>query len=284
MQILLSARRAHKKSNTFYAVFSTMMLFLVTVWVATQAFFGEKMWILDSNFPGGPDVYWKANISVWYMDWGTTAVVLLQLMTDALMIHRCRVVWNSHQIIIVPVILWLASLVLGILVDWTTSSPGGDFFSGIASQIGLAYYTVSVVLNTILTCLICYRMMRYAKSVQEHLGREYASLYFSIVTLIVESVLPYTLSGIAFLVTMGMGSPTSVAFVCVYILMMCISPQMLILRVIVGRAWDETTLNQPGSTLKFTPPGMGPPQPIDNIGQRIQLQTMSDAYIPDSKV
>ena len=113
-----------------------------------------------------------------------------------------------------------ASIVLGVLVDWTSSSPGGDFFTGFASQLGLVYYTVSVFLNTVLTCMICYRIVRHGRKVREHLGSEYASSYFAIVTLVVESVLPYTLSGIAFLVSLGVGSSTSVAFVSVYFLMM----------------------------------------------------------------
>lgn len=111
-------------------------------------------------------------------------------------------------------------LALGFLVDWTTSTPGGNFFAGVASQLGFAYYTVSVFLNTTLTCMICYRIVHHGRTVQENLGHEYASLYFAIVTIVVESVIPYTLSGIAFLVSLGMGSPTSVAFLCVYILMM----------------------------------------------------------------
>lgn len=47
---------------------------------------------LDSNFPGGPDMYWKENISVWCMDWAMTAVILrvLRLMIDGLMVGRAR--------------------------------------------------------------------------------------------------------------------------------------------------------------------------------------------------
>ena len=127
IRILLSNRGARKKSNIFYALFSSMMVFSISVWVATQALFGQQMWLLESDFPGGSDAYWSANIWIWYMDWGTTAVILLQLMTDGLMvglaraclnvysfdrfqIYRCRIVWNSYRAIVVPVILWLSTL------------------------------------------------------------------------------------------------------------------------------------------------------------------------------
>ena len=119
-------------------------------------------------------------------------------------------------------------LVLGILVDWTSSSPGGDFYTGVASQFGLAYYTVSVLLSILLACMICYRLLRHGWRVRDQLGREYASPYFTVVMLVVESVLPYTLSGIAFLVSMGVESPTSVAFVCVYFMMMVHGLHLLI--------------------------------------------------------
>jgi len=283
IHILLSNRGgARKKSNIFYALFSSMMMLSITVWVATQALFGQQMWLLESDFPGGPDAYWSANIWVWYMDWGTTSVIILQLMTDGLMIYRCRIIWNSYRAIVVPAILWLSSLVLGVLVDWTSSSPGGDFYTGVASQFGLAYCGVSVALSTILACMICYRLVRHGRRVREHLGHEYASPYFAVVTLVVESVLPCTLSGIAFLVSLGVGSPTSVAFVCVYFMMLCISPQMLILRVLAGRAWDnDETSGRPGSPLGFRREAASRSQWYDNGGARLNLQTVSHVYLPD---
>ncbi|KAG8221507.1 hypothetical protein J3R82DRAFT_1722 [Butyriboletus roseoflavus] len=281
IRILLTNRGARKKSDLFYALFSSMMMFLVTVWIITQAIFGEEMWLLQSDYPGGADAYWQQNIAVWYMDWGTTAVVILQLMTDALMIYRCWVIWSNYYVVVIPIILWVATLVLGFLVDWVTSSPGGNFFAGLASKLGLAYYTVSVFLNTILTCLVCYCMVRHARAVQRCLGHEYASSYFNVVVTIVESVLPYTLSGIAFLLSLGLGSPTSVAFVCVYFLMMCISPQMLILRVVVGRAWDKDTFKPQSSTLKFSPGATTGSQLFYAGSGEVPLKTLSKVYNPD---
>ncbi|KAF8132481.1 hypothetical protein EV363DRAFT_1449391 [Boletus edulis] len=263
MAILLNHKEALKKSNLFYALFSSVMVFSVTVWVATSAIFGQNMWLLHSNFPGGQDAYWKNNFSVWYMDWSTTAVIVLQLMTDGLMIYRCRIMWDSNLATVVPIFLWFATLVLGVLVDWASSLPGADFFTGVASQL-----------------------VRHGRRVREHLGHEYASSYFAVATLVVESVLPYTLSGIAFLVSLGVGSPTSAAFVSVYVLMMCISPQMLILRVIVGRAWDSDTFKGPSSTVKFSIGGASgftsrSLEWTNSNGARVHMQALSNAYLPD---
>ncbi|KAF8124169.1 hypothetical protein EV363DRAFT_1354758 [Boletus edulis] len=205
IHVLLSNRGAHKKSNVFYALFSTMMVFLITIWIATKAMFGQKMWILRSSYPGGAGAYLEANIWVLYMDWATMMVIVLQLMTDALMIYRCRIIWNSHRVIIIPIVLWMGSLTLGILVMWVTSLPGADYYNGIACRLSLAYWSISVFLNTTLTCMICYRVVRHGRKVQEYLGYEYASLYFAVFSVVVESALPYTLSdsGVTFLVTLG---------------------------------------------------------------------------------
>ncbi|KAN0082561.1 hypothetical protein V8E55_008356 [Tylopilus felleus] len=275
IHILLSSRGVHKKANLVYVLFSSVMLFLITVWIGAQALFGEEMWLLNSDFPGGSGAYWAKNISVWYMDWGTTAGVLLQLMTDGLMIYRCRIIWDSYFAIIMPVILWIATLVLGIAVDWTSSLPGGNFFAGISVQLGVAYYTVSVSLNTILTCMICYRMVRHGRKVLEYLGHEYASSYFAVVALVVESALPFTLSGIVFLVSFGLNSPTSVAFICVYYTMMCISQQLLILRVVAKRAWDKDTSARLSSTVHFN-------HGSTSQGSTAPLQTLSKIHLPDA--
>lgn len=68
--------------------------------------------------------------------------------------------------------------------------------------------------------MICYRLLRHARIVRKYLGDKHASPYITIVALIVESVLPFTLSGIAFLVSHGMGSQSAVAFSFVHSLVM----------------------------------------------------------------
>lgn len=95
--------------------------------------------------------------------------------------------------------------------------------SGISSKLGLAYITVSVIQNAMLTCMIWYRLVCHARTARQYHGKECASSYFSIDALVVESVLPYTLSGVALLVSYGVGSGTGIAFTCVYALMMVCS-------------------------------------------------------------
>ena len=97
MRVFLDHRRetAHRgtadRSDVFYAIFSTLMLLLVTVWIANDAVFGQKMWLLDRNYPGGPMAYAEAYATSVYMDFGTTAIFILQQMTDGLMVRPINV-------------------------------------------------------------------------------------------------------------------------------------------------------------------------------------------------
>ncbi|KAF8552783.1 hypothetical protein OG21DRAFT_1334506 [Imleria badia] len=174
-------------------------------------------------------------------------------MSDGLMMHRCRIVWDSLCAIIIPFILWSVTLVLGILLVWLAGRAGTDIFNGNTAKFSLAYYTISVSLTAMLTCMICCRLVGHARTMQRYLGEEYAAPYFSVIVLLVESVLPLTLIGIVFLVLFGVGSQQMLEFSHVYTLMMCVSPQMLILRVAQGNAWQRDTMTRRSpSAMRFS--------------------------------
>ncbi|KAG2098873.1 hypothetical protein BD769DRAFT_1631252 [Suillus cothurnatus] len=233
----------HRPSDKFHMIFSTIILFLNTIFVATQLILGQEMWIFNAGYPGGAFAYFVTHVSVWYQTMGSVASLLLQLMTDGLLIYRCFTVWcGSYRVLFVPCCLWLSqSTVFGILDLITSGSPNGDFFEGLAARIGLVYFSLTIGLNVITTCLICGRIIFYARHMQNHLSLEVSKAYFTTVTIVVESALPYTLFGIAFLVSLGLGSNTSILFLSLYGMFSCISPQMLILRVVKRRAWSAET-------------------------------------------
>ncbi|KIK82322.1 hypothetical protein PAXRUDRAFT_832269 [Paxillus rubicundulus Ve08.2h10] len=275
MQILLRNGGNRKRSDLFYAFFTTIMFFLISVWVISQVIFSGKTWMQHRDYTGGPGKYWLNHMSDWYNDFGATSVIALQLATSALMIHRCRIVWDSYRVITAPSILWVITLALGIVVLWVSCSPGSDVFVGMASRLNLAYYSISVFLDTIVSGIICYRMLYHAMKVKKQLGNEYASGYFNVISVIIESALLYTLSGLAFLVSFGIGSAASVTFFCVYVLAMCISQQMLILRVIMGRAWNKDTGRPQGTTIKFSPDSADSSQNFDESRASVHLQVSS---------
>ena len=87
MGIFLARRRHPHKSDMFYAVFSTAMLILITIWVAALSILGQKMWLLHRDYPGGPMAYRTTYSSSLYLDFGRFSLAILQQMTDALMVR-----------------------------------------------------------------------------------------------------------------------------------------------------------------------------------------------------
>ncbi|KAI0710880.1 hypothetical protein C8Q76DRAFT_811128 [Earliella scabrosa] len=241
--ILNNKGRRTKNRDMRLFVFSTVLLLMITIYVAVQAVFGEKMWIVHADYPGGSAQYLADNVAVWYETLGSAASVVLNLMSDGLLIYRTYVVWSNWRIVIFPSILYFGTAALGILTCYTSGVPDSNFFLGTAAQIALSYSSLVIGLNFTCSTLICTRILWVAKRMEQTLGREVAKTYTGAASLIIESMLPYTLFGIAYVATLGVNHPTSIFFLSVYVMFTCISPQMIVVRVLLGRGWtkDATT-------------------------------------------
>ena len=75
------------RAKRLFAIFNTAILLLVTIFVAVQAVFGQEMWIINAGFEGGSAAYLATHNSVWYRTLGTTASIILQLMSDAFLVR-----------------------------------------------------------------------------------------------------------------------------------------------------------------------------------------------------
>ena len=66
--------------------FSTAMLCLITIYMSTEAVFGQEMWIVHADYPGGQDAYLGDFVNVWYQTLGTAASILQNFLSDALLV------------------------------------------------------------------------------------------------------------------------------------------------------------------------------------------------------
>ncbi|KAM5540177.1 hypothetical protein V8D89_006317 [Ganoderma adspersum] len=253
------ARRA--RSDFLFMAFNGASLLLNTIYVATEAVFGQEMWIEHASYSGGQNEYLRDHESVWYQTLGTSASIVLNLLSDALMIHRCSVIWGDIRAIVVPCILYLATLCLGVAQLVESGRPHSRYFSGVAHTLGVSYTASVIALELIVTTLICARILQVRQwhrsipaapltgastststsALRESWARGVAGPYTDAVAIFVESALPSTLFGVAYLVTFALKSDVSVFFLSVYVMFTCISPQLIILRVMRGRAWTRHT-------------------------------------------
>jgi len=246
MRRLLRARR-HKRlagSRTFLALYSTALFILVTIDVSTNAVWGEELWISSRNRPGGIPEFLATQLSVWYETLSSTSVVAMIFMGDALLIYRLFIIYDSnYPLIVVPCLTWCAAFALAIIQLVVSGTPGGNFFNGKTIDFGTPYYTLTIVLNIVITTLICLRLFYFSRRIKHILGPDGAKTYTGIAAILIESAAPYSLVGLMFLIPYAKQSGTAIAFGQVWAKMTCLSPQLIILRVISGTAWGKDTLD-----------------------------------------
>ncbi|KAH9915533.1 uncharacterized protein B0H18DRAFT_885862 [Fomitopsis serialis] len=243
MKVLFRRKQQQNKTDTFFMVFSTVLLLCCTINLAANCVFGEEWWIVNQNYPGGSEQWFAENAAVWYQTWASAANILVQLLADALLIYRCFVLWSNFYIIALPCLVWLASLGLGISTLYYSGSPGGNDYAGLAQTTSTAYLSCTMAINISMSALICGRILWFARTTERVLMNGSTRQYFGIVTIIVESALLYTVFGIMYLVTFAVGSDLGALFMSFYAMFTVISPQLIILRVVKGSAWGRTTHN-----------------------------------------
>lgn len=101
MIILRNEDPRNARSFRLFLYLSTSLLLLITVYVVVQIIFGEEMWITHANYPGGSAAYLSDNAAVWYQTFGSAASIVLNLMSDGLLVstrlHIC--VWKCMRLI-----------------------------------------------------------------------------------------------------------------------------------------------------------------------------------------
>ncbi|KAI9066056.1 hypothetical protein FKP32DRAFT_1674315 [Trametes sanguinea] len=252
IRIMLNPKHKQARSDKFFLFFSTALLCLNTVFVATEAVFGEEMWIVNANYPGGQDAYLDDFASVWYQTLGTAASIVLNLLSDGLLIYRCWVVWDDVRVVIFPIVLYMGAFSVGIAQLYESGRPHANYFAGLAQNLGIAYTSSVISLNIIVTSLICGRIYYAGRRCARTLGVNVGSDYMGAVSMIVESALLYTLFGIAYLISFALQSQVNILFLSLYVMMTCIAPQMIILRVVSGRAWTRDKSAMTGTNIEFT--------------------------------
>ncbi|KAJ3994954.1 hypothetical protein F5050DRAFT_387933 [Lentinula boryana] len=242
-RLLLHSTRKGKDAY-FYAIYGTVLLLLWTVALACNAIFGQYAWIDHRDLEGGPAAYIGENISAAYNTLGTTAGVMMNFLSDALLIYRCYLLWSSWRIVVFPILIYFGGLSMSILLIYESAQPGANFFVGHAVDFGIPYMSLTISLNIIVTALICARLLYLKNEVNKILGPAHAEMYTSIVAIMVESAALFTVLGIVYVVVYARKSQTSIALVQVWGDFCAISPQLIILRIAMGHGWTKETVGR----------------------------------------
>ena len=242
--LVLNIRYKRGDRNIHFLVYTFILFFLGTLIIAGNTKFAEEIWIDDRNVPGGP-VAWliehysdPANImmcgSYVAANFFTDGIlvsflckvtsIITHTLPDALaavasvhvleqrlryynsLRNLLRIYWydgssihsttNSHSDI----------LAMSIMSVYFASRPGSSLWTPDTVKVTIAYLSMSIALNLILTILIVGRLLYLSRSVKAILGESHAKTYTSVAAMMIESAAPLSLTSIVFIITYGLDS------------------------------------------------------------------------------
>ncbi|KAG2091824.1 uncharacterized protein F5147DRAFT_642995 [Suillus discolor] len=230
------------RHRRFYICFGGLLLLLLTIASASNNALCELMWIENQSYPGGPPAYLAANLAAWYNVFGTAADCAANILTDGLLLYRCYIILGSRlPIIIIPAIIYLGSATMAVMMVIESAMPMSNLWQGFAAQFGISWVALTVGFNIIVTALIVSRLLFFHRRVQSIFTDQQKSTYTGTVAILVESALPFTILGIAYLATYIQGVPSATAVGIIWGTFVVLSPQLIILRIAAGTAWSRDT-------------------------------------------
>ncbi|KAK0460964.1 uncharacterized protein EV420DRAFT_168874 [Desarmillaria tabescens] len=243
---------AAEKSKILYNAYGTVLFILATISVVTNGYFGQLVWIENGDFPGGSGAYYLANLTLWLNTFGTVADAVANILGDALLLYRCYVICGARRsLMYAPSLIWIASTAMAIITNVISGLPDSSVFKGKAASCGVSWVVLTVSFNVVVTTMICARIFSLQRSVRKYMDAETAKMYTGIIALLVESALPFTVLGIIFIATYVRASPAEWTMAPTWGSFVIISPQLIILRVAMGRAWTKTTMTNVTRSLEF---------------------------------
>ncbi|KDR83274.1 hypothetical protein GALMADRAFT_877005 [Galerina marginata CBS 339.88] len=234
---LKTLKQSTLKKRRFYVYYSFIQLFLVTVELSLNALTGQLMWIDHRDFPGGPFAYFLSASGDWFGICVLISYIISTGMTNGLLLYRCFIIWNGNwRVVALPCLLYLSEVVMGVTVPIEIAISNTTFLSKPSTNFSIPWISLVTIVNTTLTALIIGRIVYVAHKTKSN------SDYTGLVSMLIESALPLSLVGIAFAVCVAQSSLPTVPLAMVLGTFVAISPQLIILRVAMGRAFTENML------------------------------------------
>jgi len=236
---------------------------------------GQLMWIQHRDDPGGPYAYFVASANSWFETLGTATDIVANIMSDALLVYRCYVIWSRSLWILVPLgLLYLASITFSLLTTLQSALLNNTVLAN-ATDFYIPWISLTSGLNVIVTGLIVFRILAFSRQVRGTMPGGAHRVYTSAAAILIESALPFSILGIVFAVESAKNEPPQEALAFIWGTFFALSPQLIILRVAMGRAWSDNTEKKLTSSMAFK-------NPLDK--ERSDNTAFQDFSLPSDKI
>ncbi|KAG2135117.1 hypothetical protein DEU56DRAFT_720643, partial [Suillus clintonianus] len=221
----------HRRALLFY-VFITFVLMSISF--ALNAKYTEMIWIDNRDAPGGPlaliENYMTNRINLLALG----GAHIQEWFMQALLLHRCFVIWNWSRRVMVPMIaIYVVMIVFSIMV-LIEASTGASFYS---IRIELAYLGLEVGHTVMYTILVTNRLFVMRGRMREIMAQYDSSTYDTVALMVIESAALYSAFAVVFIVAFAVHANglTTLCFLSVTKIQ-GIAQLLIIIRVARGRA------------------------------------------------
>ncbi|KAJ7466851.1 hypothetical protein B0H11DRAFT_2047950 [Mycena galericulata] len=227
----------------FWLVYDAALSAMGTINLACSIRYNENAWVNDREYPGGPYSYLIGQQSVPFMTLGNTASILAAFMSNGLLLYRAGVLWNLRGTCLFHRLQFFVAC-----SNCHSTVP--------LPELAIPVWIVLVIIPIWLTALIAGRILYHRQTMINVLGPRYAKRYASTSAIVIESAVPYTVISLILLGLYGSQNIAQNLFTPLLVQVECIAPELIILRVVLGRSWTKGTMSGEGkpSDIHFASP------------------------------
>jgi len=253
--------QANRTQNLIFIGYTSIIFIMSTLCTGGMLQFAQESFIDGRNIEGGPSAFENVMFSL-PVDMLVNAMMLMtSWFCDIINVWRCYVVYkgcrvNSWLVNLVPILMYIASIPLGILLLKQVGTPAQSVFVTSGINYTIPYYALSLSLNIFVTLLIVLRLVVYRWRIVKAMGPGHGSQYTSLAAMIVESAFLYSAFALLFLVPFALNSPITPIFMQGISLVQAVSTMLIIFRVATGKGWShEAYQSAMTATIHRTPLG-----------------------------
>ncbi|KAG2154421.1 uncharacterized protein EDB93DRAFT_160335 [Suillus bovinus] len=207
---------------------------LSTICFACTLKYTEIIWIDLRDAPGGPIALIKNamhyRINFVAMLCGYTTEWFMQ----ALLLYRCFVIWNGVRHVMIPMFVVYIGMIAVAVTVLVRAGAGASFYS---IDAALAYHAFLGANTVLYSILVVKRLVSMRNEMKAALAEYDSSTYDSVILMVIESAMVYSVFAIVYIVAFSMesNSLSTICFLSIY-QVQGITQLFIIIRVARGRA------------------------------------------------
>ncbi|EIW81435.1 hypothetical protein CONPUDRAFT_73165 [Coniophora puteana RWD-64-598 SS2] len=245
--------------------YGAILLLMLTIYGVMIQTFGQLLWITYRDTSGGPPVWLVNHSHSWYGVLASAMTTISNTMGDGLMVtlvdltfdtasnsystassllyHTSKKQASSHlPHLAIQRGIW--SVVSSIVTTIKDASPQSNFWALTFLPWDVAWISCTAAFNATVTFMICYRIMATNWATRDILPAKVLRTHTGLISMMVEGTIPFTLLGIAYAISEATENVSQICLSRVWMLFCVLSQQFIILRIAMGMAWSEDTVNQ----------------------------------------